>query len=55
MSESLIKIYRDQYVSLVNYRAHLITEIEKTNNEITDIIKAAKKENINVVRISISP
>lgn len=52
MSESLIEIYRGQYQSLVNYRLHLITEIEKTNNEIQTIIKTAKKENVDVVRIS---
>jgi len=52
ISNSIIQIYKDQYMQLVNYRLHLITEIEKTNNQLTDIIKKAKKENIDVVRIS---
>lgn len=50
--QTLIEIYQGQYKSLVNYRLHLIAEIEKTNNEISAIIKAAKKESIDLVRIS---
>lgn len=49
---SLDNIYRDQYLQLVNYRLHLIAEIEKTNNQITDIVKKARHDGVDVVRIS---
>lgn len=52
MSPTLHEIYAGQYRALVQRRYDLITEIEKLNNQITYIIQEAKKENVDVVRIS---
>lgn len=54
-NQTIMEIYRGQYVSLVNRRVQLIDEIEHINNEIRIIIKKAKAENIDLVRNSIVP
>ena len=52
MSQTLNEIYAGQYAALVQRRLHLIAEIEKLNHQIIQIIKEAKRENVDVVRIS---
>lgn len=47
-------IYTGQYKSLVQRRAQLVAEIEQVNNNIIKIIRSARKENIDVVRLSLS-
>ena len=47
-------IYTGQYKSLVQRRAELVAEIEQINNSIIKIIRSARKENIDVVRLSLS-
>lgn len=54
-NQTILDIYRGQYVSLVNRRVQLINEIEHINNEIRVIIKKAKAENIDLVRSSVTP
>ena len=51
-NQTIMEIYRGQYVAMVNRRAQLIDEIEHINNEIRVIIKKAKAENIDLVRSS---
>ena len=53
-NQTILDIYRGQYVAMVNRRAQLIDEIEHINNELSIIIKKAKAENIDLVRSSVT-
>ena len=57
MSEisTAILIYREQYLGLVNRREQIIMELERINNELSQVIRKAKSENIDVVKLSIVP
>lgn len=54
MADSVRMIYQAQYQAMVERRIQLISELESLNNQITKIIKEAKSEKIDLVRISAS-
>ena len=52
MADSVRMIYQAQYQAMIQRRIQLINELESLNNQITSIIKEAKSEKIDLVRIS---
>ena len=48
-----VEIYRAQYLSMLQQRENLILDIERLNNQIAVLVREAKKENIDLPKVSI--
>lgn len=48
MSQTLQMLYDSTYESLLSYRAHLIQELERISNQISNLKREAKGEGVTI-------